>query len=54
MGRKRIPDELRKEKITIALPKWMIDKLKQKDNYNKFIFEVLSVHIKDDSYFDEK
>lgn len=54
MGRKRIPDDLRKEKLSIALPKWMIIKLREKDNYNQFIYEVLSIYLKNDTNFDKK
>ena len=50
MGRKPLPDDLRKEKITISLPKWMIDELRKKDNYNQFICDVLSVHVKRKDY----
>jgi hypothetical protein len=50
MGRKRLPLDLKKEKLSISLPKWMIDKLREKDNYNKFIYDILSVHVKKDDF----
>lgn len=53
MGRKENLSDDKKEKITIYLPKWMINKLRKRKNYSNFIFEVLSVHIKKDN-FDEK
>lgn len=49
MGRKEVFPELKKEKITIALPKWMLNKLREKDNYNKFIYDILSIYIKKDN-----
>ena len=48
MGRKEVSPELKKEKLTIALPKWMINQLRKKDNYNKFIQDILSIYIKKD------
>lgn len=53
MGRKPIPLELKKEKLTISLPRWMIYELRKMDNYNKFIYDVLSVHVKKKENFDE-
>ena len=50
MGRNRIPPELRKEKLTIALPKWMIDELRKKKNYNSLIYDILTEYVKKDDF----
>jgi len=41
MGRKPLPEEMRKELLTIRVPKYLIDKLKIEVNYNKLIEELL-------------
>lgn len=46
MGRKPLPVEERKEKITIALPKWLIDELKEMTNYNEFILKAVLKELK--------
>lgn len=46
MGRKPLPEGEKKEKITINLPGWMIEKLREMDNYNEFIFKILLKFIK--------
>lgn len=48
MGRKRLSDDDIKVTITIRLPVWLIRKLREKKNYNKYIFDILSKYIKKD------
>lgn len=46
MGRKPLPEDERKDRITIALPRWMINKLREIDNYNEIIYKILLKYIK--------
>lgn len=46
MGRRPLPPGEKKEKFTINLPGWMIEKLREMDNYNDFIFQILCKFIK--------
>jgi hypothetical protein len=46
MGGKRKPEELKKVPVSIALPKWMVDKLRTIKGYNRLIEELLNEHFK--------
>jgi len=41
-GRKKKPDHLRRELLTIRLPQWMVSQLKDKCEINYFIEEQLA------------
>lgn len=37
MGRKRLPEDERKEQVNIRLPKWVIDKIKEMGSLQEII-----------------
>ena len=41
-GRKKLPDHLRRELLTIRLPQWMISQLKDRGEIGYFIEDLLS------------
>lgn len=48
MGRKPVPEKERKELLTIRLPRYLIEKLRDIENYNNLIEKLLK------DYFNKK
>jgi len=46
MGRKPLPEEQRKENLTIRIPKYLVDFYKSKHNYNQYVLKVLEEYYK--------
>jgi predicted DNA binding CopG/RHH family protein len=46
MGRDRLPEDERKEIITIRLPKWLIEKIKKQGSIQNYIENLLNKYIK--------
>lgn len=46
MGRNPLPDKVLKKQITIRLQGWMIDKLREQENYNKLLETLLEDYFK--------
>ena len=53
MGRKPVPDDLRKENLNIVLPRWQIDKLKEIRGYNKIIEKLLEEFFKSENFVEK-
>lgn len=48
MGAKRKDENDRRERVTISMPKWLADKLKENKNYSKIVTEyLLTIYKKD-------
>lgn len=54
MGRKRLPDDLRKEHISIRLPKYLIDFIKKHFNFNNYIEDAVREKVEEDMKKDLK
>ncbi|SFT00833.1 hypothetical protein [Paenibacillus sp. 453mf] len=46
MSRKRLPDEERKETLTIRIKKQLIDEIKKEKNYNRRIENLIEHYLK--------
>lgn len=46
MGRKRLPENEKRENVVIRLPKWMILKIKEKGSITKILEELIRKYLK--------